>query len=75
MRRLKNVARQHAGVIEGPTRLLIAEDTDSVRDILRRQLEVLGMEADFAVDGKEALAALEDREIRNIIHRFAYAGN
>lgn len=44
--------------ISGPTRMLIAEDTDSVRDILRRQLEKLGVEADFVVNGKEALKAL-----------------
>ena len=56
---VKNVARQNVGVIEGPTRLLIAEDTDSVRNILGRQLETLGVEADFAVDGKEALEALK----------------
>ncbi len=55
---VKNAARQHASVIEGPTRLLIAEDTASVRDILRRQLENLGVEADFAQNGREALEAL-----------------
>ena len=56
---VKNAARQNVAVIEGPTRLLIAEDTDSVRDILRRQLESLGVEADFVEDGKEALKAFE----------------
>ena len=45
--------------ITGPTKMLIAEDTDSVRDILQRQLDKLGVEADFAVNGKEALKALE----------------
>ncbi len=43
--------------IDGPTRLLIAEDTESVRDILRRQLEKLGVEADFADNGKDAYDA------------------
>lgn len=52
----KKAVRMH---IDGPTRLLIAEDTDSVRDILQRQLEKLGVEADFAYNGKEALEALE----------------
>lgn len=55
---VKNVARRHAGVIDGPTRLLIAEDTQSVRDILARQLETLGVEADFVDNGKAALKAL-----------------
>ena len=45
--------------ISGPTKMLIAEDTDSVRDILRRQLEKIGVEADFAMNGREALEALE----------------
>ena len=44
--------------IKGPTRLLIAEDTASVRDLLQRQLTTLGAEADFVNNGKEALAAL-----------------
>lgn len=44
--------------ISGPTRLLIAEDTASVRDLLKRQLKTLGTEADFVENGKEALAAL-----------------
>ncbi len=45
--------------IDGPTRLLIAEDTASVRDVLQRQLDKVGVEADFVVNGKEALEALE----------------
>lgn len=44
--------------ITGPTRLLIAEDTASVRDLLQRQLTTLGAEADFVNNGKEALAAI-----------------
>lgn len=44
--------------IEGPTRLLIAEDTESVRDVLGRQLEKIGVEADFVHDGKQALDAV-----------------
>lgn len=45
--------------ITGPTRLLIAEDTESVRDVLSRQLEKIGVEADFVFNGQEALKALE----------------
>ncbi len=56
---VKNATRQNEGIIEGPTRILIAEDTDSVRDILKRQLDNLGVEADFAVNGKEALESLK----------------
>lgn len=43
----------------GPIRLLIAEDTASVRDILQRQLQKLGVEADFVENGAKALEALE----------------
>ncbi len=56
---VKNSARQHVGIIDGPTRLLIAEDTPSVRDILKRQLDNLGVGADFVADGKQALEALK----------------
>lgn len=45
--------------IEGPTRLLIAEDTLSVRDILKRQLDKVGVDADFVENGREALSALK----------------
>ena len=45
--------------IEGPTRLLIAEDTISVQEILKRQLQKVGVEADFVENGKQALEALE----------------
>ena len=44
--------------IIGPTRMLIAEDTASVQDILKRQLDKLGVEADFVENGREALEAL-----------------
>ncbi len=46
----------------GPRRLLIAEDTESVRDVLRRQLEKLKVDADFVGTGIEALRALEDKK-------------
>lgn len=43
--------------IEGPCRLLIAEDTASVQDVIRRQLEHLGVEATLVSNGQEALEA------------------
>jgi two-component system sensor histidine kinase/response regulator len=46
----------------GPRRLLIAEDTLAVQDVLRRQLSKLGVEADFVENGVQALAALEKKE-------------
>lgn len=48
--------------IDGPTKLLIAEDTESVRDVLSRQLEKIGVEATFAHDGREALRGVENGE-------------
>jgi CheY-like chemotaxis protein len=44
---------------DGPSRMLIAEDTDSVRDVLRRQLDKIGVEADFVDNGRKALEALK----------------
>ncbi len=48
--------------IEGPTKLLIAEDTASVRDVLKRQLDKLGVEATFVENGKEAVDAVDTGE-------------
>jgi len=45
--------------VAGPQRLLIAEDTESVRDVLRRQLIKLNVDADFATNGEEAIAAIK----------------
>lgn len=59
---VKGAARRTVINIEGPTKLLIAEDTESVAEILRRQLDKLGVEASFVQNGKEALAALESGE-------------
>lgn len=42
-----------------PLRLLIAEDNETVRAVIGRQLAKLGVEADFVVNGQEALKALE----------------
>lgn len=48
--------------IEGPKKLLIAEDTASIRDVLQRQLKNLGVEADFVENGVEALKALKSKK-------------
>lgn len=60
---VKAAAKQMAAQeYTGPRKLLIAEDTESVRDVLKRQLEKLGVEADFVTTGVEALRALEKHE-------------
>ncbi|MFA7457137.1 MAG: response regulator [Micavibrio sp.] len=46
----------------GPRKLLIAEDTASVQDVLRRQLHTLGIEASFVQNGREALYAVRSGE-------------
>lgn len=50
------------GGIFGPTKLVIAEDTASVRDVLARQLKILGVEATFVENGVEALEAVRSGE-------------
>jgi len=45
--------------IDGPTKLLIAEDTASIRDVLQRQLDSIGVEATFVENGAEAMKAIE----------------
>lgn len=65
---VKDAAMKTARVAtDGPTKLLIAEDTASVRDILQRQLEKLNVAADFVVNGKEALAAYQTGQYGIII--------
>jgi CheY-like chemotaxis protein len=59
---VKGAARRTVINIEGPTKLLIAEDTISVAEILRRQLDKLGVEATFVANGKEALKEMESGE-------------
>ncbi len=56
---VKSAATQNKAMIEDNAKLLVAEDTDSVREIIRRQLEHLGCDADFVSNGKEALEHLE----------------
>ena len=47
---------------DGQRRLLIAEDTTAVRDVIGRQLKTLGVEADFVENGIAALEALKKGE-------------
>ncbi len=56
---LEAASKSHHITSDSPKRLLIAEDTLSVQDLLRRQLKSLNVEADFVGNGKEALHALE----------------
>lgn len=46
----------------GPRKLLIAEDTPAVRDVLSRQLQTLGVDATFVENGKEALFSVRSGE-------------
>lgn len=50
--------KSHKIEITGPTKLVIAEDTASVRDVLKRQLDTLGVTATFVENGVEALNAV-----------------
>ncbi len=61
---VKDSAKSQAPQVQhdGPLRLLIAEDTLSVQDVLRRQLETLGVEADFVENGRQALDVLAKGE-------------
>ena len=55
-----NAKQSGSHALQGPRRLLIAEDTDTVRDVLKRQLAKLGVdEIDFVMNGVEALEALK----------------
>lgn len=60
---VKGVVKQISGQkIDGPQKILIAEDTETVRNILDQQLKKLGIEADFVENGRLALEALETGE-------------
>lgn len=54
--------KAHKIEISGPTKLVIAEDTASVRDVLKRQLDTLGVQATFVENGVEALNAVRSGE-------------
>lgn len=60
---VKGAARKNHLSVDGPKKLLIAEDTESVQEILKRQLDKIGgVEATFVGNGKEALNALKTGE-------------
>ncbi len=57
---VKGAAKQiHRLPKDGSRKLLICEDNDTVRDIFKRQLTIIGMDADFAVDGQDAWEILQ----------------
>jgi two-component system sensor histidine kinase/response regulator len=57
---VKDATRKQTRIsADGTVHLLIAEDNDTVREVLRRQLEKLDVAADFVVNGREALEAME----------------
>lgn len=57
---VKNAAQASVQIsADGPARMLIAEDTDNVREVLQRQLDKLGVEAAFVHNGKEAWDAFQ----------------
>lgn len=58
---VRDAASRHSSsgkTLSGPTKMLIAEDTEAIRDILGRQLDKLGVGATFVNNGTEALEAL-----------------
>jgi two-component system sensor histidine kinase/response regulator len=60
---VRDAARQTAKIDENaPKKLLIAEDTLAVQDVLRRQLASFGVEADFVEDGRAAHLAVRSGE-------------
>ena len=46
---------------------MIADDTASIRDLLARQISLLGIDADIVSDGLELLSALEEKEYGLVI--------
>jgi two-component system sensor histidine kinase/response regulator len=61
------VRKRIAPVLSESVRVLIAEDTESVRDILRRQCEKLGVAVTFAGSGQEALDLLSGQDFSLLI--------
>lgn len=61
---VRDAAKQNAvGTSEGrPQKLLIAEDTPAVQEVLKRQLAKLGVEADFVENGLQALEKMKSGE-------------
>ncbi len=48
-------------------KILIADDTESIRELLKRQIDMLGVEVDIVEDGAELLSKLETEEYGLII--------
>lgn len=60
---VKDAASKAARIeISGPTKLLIAEDTETVRNVLKIQLDNIGTEATFVEDGAQALKSVRSGE-------------
>ncbi|MGH1402665.1 MAG: response regulator [Alphaproteobacteria bacterium] len=59
---VKIAAPKHQRMLQHVKRLLIAEDTQSIRDVLQRQFDKLDINVDFVTNGVEALKALKTRE-------------
>lgn len=56
---IKGVVKQiNSQKLDGSQKILIAEDTEAVREIIDKQLRTLGIHADFVNNGREALDAL-----------------
>ena len=56
---IKQISQQK---LDGPQKILIAEDTETVRMVLEQQLKKLGVDADFVENGRLALEALKSGE-------------
>lgn len=60
---VKDAAKKDLGnKIEGPKRILIAEDTEAVREILGKQLSMFNVDADFVENGALAYEELKKGE-------------
>lgn len=57
---------EHSNPI-GSRKVLIAEDTESVRDILRRQIDILGADVTYVANGLEALEAMKQNQYGVVI--------
>jgi CheY-like chemotaxis protein len=65
---VKGAAKQNnRQIISGVQNLLICEDNMSVQDIFKRQLKVIGYEADFADNGAKGIEALGQKPYSLVI--------
>ncbi|HOO49890.1 MAG TPA: response regulator [Alphaproteobacteria bacterium] len=60
-------ARQCDDALKRDGKILVAEDTDSVRMMLARQFETLGVAVDFAQNGVEALEFIQTQPYRLVL--------